>query len=244
AAKVLRETLPQVRKPFQVYSSGGMARSVHGTAYTRLFDEEVLSVVNEFSDDFTPAPRGFNGATGLYAGEQDMFCFLIDENSRIEIREESFAPGLFVWTSEVGKRSVGISTFWYQHVCSNHIVWDAIDVVECTRKHTANVHRCLNDMRSAIENLIAVRDQRRDAFAKTVDVAMDTRFAESRDEAIAVLRRHGLSADLLDETHSSREYFTVFDIVDAITRVAGRLQNAGDRLLLDARAAALLTLAA
>lgn len=50
------------------------------------------------------------GATGLYCGEQDLFCFLIDPAGWIEIGEEAFAPGFFVWNSEVGRRSLGIST--------------------------------------------------------------------------------------------------------------------------------------
>jgi len=66
------------------------------------------------------------GGTGLYAGEQDMFCFLIDPLGWTEINGEAFAPGFFVWNSEVGKRSVGVQTFWFERVCANHIVWDAV----------------------------------------------------------------------------------------------------------------------
>ena len=61
-----------------------------------------------------------NGATGLYCGEQDLFVFLIDPVGWAEIDGEAFAPGFFVWNSEVGKRSVGIQTFWFQQVCANH----------------------------------------------------------------------------------------------------------------------------
>lgn len=38
--------------------------------------------------------------------------------------------------------------------------------------------------------------------------------------------------------------FSVFGIVDAMTRLAGRYENAGDRLLVDQKAASLLSLAA
>ncbi len=37
--------------------------------------------------------------------------------------------------------------------------------------------------------------------------------------------------------------FSVFGIVDALTRIAGRYENAGDRLLVDQKAASLLSLA-
>jgi hypothetical protein len=83
-------------------------------------------MVEEYATDFQPPPKGFNGATGLYAGEQDLFVFLIDPTGWVEIDGEAFAPGMFLWNSEVGCRSVGIETFWYQQVCANHIVWDAV----------------------------------------------------------------------------------------------------------------------
>ena len=88
------------------------------------------------------------GGTGLYCGEQDMFYFLIDPAGWTEINGEAFAPGRtlplrsrpVVWNSQVGKRSVGVQTFWFQAVCQNHIVWDAVEVVDFSRKHTANVY--------------------------------------------------------------------------------------------------------
>jgi hypothetical protein len=70
---------------------------------------------------FEPAPIDSTGGTGLYCGEQDMFCFLIDPHGWTEIGGETFAPGFFLWNSEVGRRSLGVETSWYQAVCQNHI---------------------------------------------------------------------------------------------------------------------------
>jgi hypothetical protein len=63
----------------------------------------------------------------------------IDPTGWAEIEGEAFAPGFFLWNSEVGRRSVGVQTFWFQAVCQNYIVWDAVEVVDFSRKHTANV---------------------------------------------------------------------------------------------------------
>ena len=128
AARVFGETLPQGQKPLQLFTHGGQLRSIHAASYTRLFNADLLAVIQEFAVGFEPPPKGFNGATGLYGGEQDMFCFLIDPAGWTEIGGEAFAPGIFVWNSEVGSRSVGIETFWFQAVCANHIVWDATEV--------------------------------------------------------------------------------------------------------------------
>lgn len=45
-----------------------------------------------------------------------MLVFLIDLTGCTEINGEAFAPGFFLRNSEVGKRSVGIQTFWFQAV--------------------------------------------------------------------------------------------------------------------------------
>ncbi|MCA9170956.1 MAG: hypothetical protein KDB23_24950, partial [Planctomycetales bacterium] len=101
AAQVFAETLPSDSRPMQLLTTDNQIRSIHGTAYTRLFNADLLSVVREFAVDFEAPPVGLNGSTGLYAGEQDMFCFLIDPTGWTEIEGQAFAPGFFLWNSEV-----------------------------------------------------------------------------------------------------------------------------------------------
>ena len=121
ASQVFAETLPRGSKPLQLFAQGNVLRSIHPASYTRLHNAQVLEVVRQYATDFEPPPKGFNGATGLYAGEQDMFCFLIDPAGWTEIGGEPYAPGFFVWNSEVGCRSVGVETFWFQAICQNHV---------------------------------------------------------------------------------------------------------------------------
>jgi hypothetical protein len=168
ATQVLTETIPNGMKPFQILTRNDRIRSIHGVSYTRLFDADVLDIVIEEADGFNPPPVGLNRGTGLYAGEQDMFAFLIDDQSWVDIGGEQFASGFFVWNSEVGRRTVGVETFWYQRVCANHIVWDATEVVSYRRKHTANVWEALEDIRVCLARLVQSRDRRKDGFAKTV----------------------------------------------------------------------------
>ena len=65
AALVFRDSLPRSRKPLQVYAAEDAALAIHGTAYSRLFDAEVLEAVREAAPEFTPPPTGIGGATGL-----------------------------------------------------------------------------------------------------------------------------------------------------------------------------------
>ena len=138
ASQVFAETLPRSNRPLQLFTQGDLVRSVHGVGYTRLYNADVVEMIRSAAVDFEPPQKAFNGATGLYAGEQDLFCFLIDPLGWTEIGGEAFAPGFFVWNSEVGRRSFGVQCFWYQAICQNHIVWDATEVIEFSRKHTAS----------------------------------------------------------------------------------------------------------
>ena len=99
ASRALQETLPSADKPLQLLTTGSQIRSIHGVTYTRLWNVELLSMLREFATDFQPPQQAAGGGTGLYCGEQDLFCFLIDPTGWAEIDGEAFAPGFFVWIS-------------------------------------------------------------------------------------------------------------------------------------------------
>jgi hypothetical protein len=245
-SRVFAETLPRGNKPLQLFTTDDHIRSIHGTSYTRLYNADLLSMVREFAVDFEAPPKGVNGGTGLYAGEQDMFCFMIDPGGWAEINGEAFAPGFYLWNSEVGRRSVGISTFWFQQICANHIVWDATEVVEFTRKHTSRVHDSLGEIRRIIETLVEKRDQRRDGFVRVIEKAMETRLGDDAEEVQKVLARSGIARQLATraiEHARQRGALTIFAMVDALTRFTHELRYAGDRTEANQRAAALLALA-
>ena len=95
AGRVLAETLPGGKKPLQLLTREDRVRSIHGASYTRLHNADLLQVVRETATDFTPPQQGFNGGTGLYCGEQDMFC-LPDRSDRLDgDRRRSLRSGLF-----------------------------------------------------------------------------------------------------------------------------------------------------
>lgn len=246
ASQVFSETLPSGNKPLQVFTQGETVRSVHGVGYTRLHNADVVAMLKEFAVDFTPPQKAAAGGTGLYCGEQDLFTFLIDPTGWAEIDGETFAPGFFVWNSEVGKRSVGIQTFWFQAVCANHIVWDAVEVVDFSRKHTASVGDALTDIRRHVEQLVAKRDERRDGFVTAVRKAMGTSLGADAEEALKVLAKHGIPKGLAKEALKLAEQngrFTIFAVVDALTRLSQKIVYAGERTDADLKAAGLLQLA-
>ena len=250
ASRALEETLPSPTggKPFQTLTTGDSVRSIHGTAYTRLWNDELLEAVAEAAPDFTAPQKAAGGGTGLYCGEQDLFCFLIDPAGWAEIDGEAFAPGFFVWNSEVGRRSLGVQTFWFQAVCANHIVWDATQVVDFTRKHTANVRDGLVEIRRIIEQLVSARDERRDSFVSVMRRAASESLGDDADEVLKVLTREGVGKAVAKqalEIAEQRGQFTIFALVDALTRISQQVSRyVGERTELDAKAAGLLALAA
>lgn len=247
ATLALRETFPRGGKPLQVLTLDERIRSVHGTTYTRLYNVDLVASLRDAAEGFEPPQKAETGGTGLYCGEQDLFSFLIDPTGWVEINEEAFAPGFFVWNSEVGKRSVGIQTFWFQAVCANHIVWDAVEVVDFKRRHTANVHESLDFIRDHIQALVAKRDTRRDAFAGVIHKAMATRLGDDAEAVQKLLAQNGIPRGLAKEAlkvAQEQGRFTIFAVVDALTRLAAKMPNAGDRTEADQKVSSLLALAA
>ena len=218
AAQVLTETLQErsqddMELQALVYNDA-LVRAVNGEHYRRLWNIELVQTLQEFAVDFVPPQKGYNGATGLYAGEQDMFCFLIDPTGWTDINGESFAPGFFVWNSEVGRRTVGISTFWFEAVCCNHVVWDAVEVTEITHRHTGRVRDTLSQIRQAIEQLVQKRDQRKDRFAKVMAKAMEASYGQDAEETQRLLAQASFTKSLATRALE-------------IARKSGRLDNLG-----------------
>jgi len=245
ASTVLAETLPKGNKPFQILTEEHRIRSLHGATYTRLWNLDLLAMIREFGTDFQPPQQAVTGGTGLYAGQQDLFVFLIDPLGWVEIEGENYAPGFFVYNSEVGRRSLGCQTFWFQAVCQNHLVWDATDVTEYTRKHTARVNEGLAEIRAMIEAIVAKRDARKDGFVSVIRKAMETKLGDDAEEAFKELTKNGIARNVAKEALTiaqEKGRFTVWSVVDALTRLSQKSQYAGDRTEADQRAAQLLTL--
>ena len=76
---------------------------------------------------------------------------------------------------------------------------------------------------------------------------MREKLGDDAEEALKELAKNGIPRGLAKEALDIAKQhgrFTIFALVDALTRLAGQMVNAGDRLEIDAKAAQLLTLAA
>lgn len=124
-----------------------------------------------------------------------------------------------------------------------HCLWDAVEVVEFSRKHTANVHDSLIQIRKTLERLVELRDQRRDGFVQVMRKALEAKLGSDAEETMKELVKSGINRTLAKEALKIAEQkggFSIFSLVDALTRLAGQLTNAGDRIEADRQAAVLL----
>lgn len=65
---------------------------------------------------------------GVYAGDRDLFVFLVHPDRVIDDGVRGLMRGVFVWNSEVGAGAFKVKAFYLENVCGNHIVWGASDV--------------------------------------------------------------------------------------------------------------------
>ncbi len=122
-----------------------------------------------------------------------------------------------------------------------------MEVVEFSRKHTANVREGLNEIRRIVETLVARRDERRDSFAAVIRKAMQQRLGSDADEVSKALSAEKIPRHLVkDAMEIARQQggFTIFALVDALTQLSQKVNFAGDRAELDVKIGQLLALAA
>jgi len=80
--------------------------------------------------------------TTLYMSDRDMFVFLCDEQNRVELpnrrngEKGSLARGFYFYNSEVGAATFGVSTFYFDYVCSNRIIWNQQEVQQVKMRHS------------------------------------------------------------------------------------------------------------
>lgn len=135
-------------------SSANTLQAVTSSTYGRIWDADVVAAtqrVVERSGGKFHNPRayvnngkGFAGITGqqapsgLYASDRDVFMFLIDGGSLLDVGcRAQLHRGFFVWNSEVGARTMGLMTFLHNGCCGNHIVFGAQDVNTIKIKHSS-----------------------------------------------------------------------------------------------------------
>jgi hypothetical protein len=88
-------------------------------------------------------PNGIDSSrqepAGIYAGDRDFFLFMIDGGSLLDIGPRAkLNRGFIIRGSEVGSSSQILTTFYFNVVCGNHLIWGAQNVCNHRIVHRAN----------------------------------------------------------------------------------------------------------
>lgn len=181
-----------------------VARAINGGAYSRLWDFQVFTEMQDFllPRGFTPqlpalrsnAMRsGFmNGLnTGLFRGDQCSFGFFF-VNQDMQGYTKSLGglkPGMMVWNSEVGARSFGYHTFYYHEMSGSILIWTPAKHGRKRFVHRGDINKAFKEYVTTLED---VADNFQPRFLDDIEqfeIAAVTPYAADEGAAIQRLNK-------------------------------------------------------
>ncbi len=235
-------------------------RAATGPKYGRIWNSDILDgMVRNFGDGVSgdwKVPGEFGkdvdvtkANTTLFAGDRDMFVFLADEKNRIEVPGRRngepglMARGFFIWNSEVGAASFGISTFLFDYVCCNRIVWGATDIKEIRMRHTVSAPvRFLEEIKPA---LLSYSNASTTSIVEGIQKAKRARIDDVGD--FLANRFSKRMSEVLQTTHEleeGRPVESLWDAATAVTAYARSIPYQDERVKLEREGGKIMQLAA
>lgn len=244
-------------------------RAATGPDYGRIFDHEIVAAVQRIAGNGTgdthwkvpglldwsnmrydPNHPISKQTTTLFASDRDVFIFLVDDLHPIEIGKladgspDYIFRGFIVANSEVGSKSLTVSTMYLRGICCNRILWGVEGYQEISLRHSKNAPmrfpgevgpalesfanestgKLLSGIASARDAVVARDDEARESFLDRQG------FTKPQTKAImaSVLREEGKAPE------------SVWDFVQGITAVARSIPHQDTRVDFERRAGRLL----
>lgn len=243
AAQVISELIPRDNRPLQVFTVGDTIRSIHSISYERLFNSRLLEVVIDEVTNMTEFDDKQFRAPAFFAGECDLFAYMIDESNWLNYRDERFAPAFVVWNSEVGAKSIGMRSCWFHAASEAFLIEDGEDPVAYVRRHSSGVHESLSVIRGRIQLWLATVESRSQRFLGHLSEAVGTEHTTAIETLVKRLIGHGISRDLVKAIEwnrpSSGSLLSQLVVLAALSTVRFA-QNASSRFELGAYLASLV----
>jgi hypothetical protein len=185
-------------------SRGYLIRSFTTEAYKRIVNSDITLRLLRLQREqgWQPAPAAFDGKRGLYAGDRDMFAFMVDNDRRIfeSLPGGGLSRGFFVSNSEIGNsRSFKLTMFLYEWICGNHRVVGAKDITEISIPHRGGAaeQRALNAVSVELRRYANVAASEQE---EKIQRARATILGATKDEildAVFGLKIQGLTRDVI-----------------------------------------------
>jgi hypothetical protein len=254
----------------KLYYNENQLLAATGTEYGRVHDYELVEAVQRIAGNgvgdtrwkvpgvidwntsmYNPFVNPSKDTTTLYASDRDVFMFLVDDTHPIEIGKlkngepDLMFRGFYVWNSEVGSKTLGISTFMLRGVCANRNIWGQQDKQSMTIRHSKNApQRFASEVGPA---LIEYSNQSTLGVISDINQAKSTIVATNDDERFQWLGKQGFNAkqakkiiDTVIQEEDTKPR-SVWDFVQGVTAVARNIKHTDDRLDMEKIAGKLMT---
>lgn len=238
--------------------SPNILQAVTSTKYGRIWDADVVSSAKrivERSNGKFYNPKAYDPHTGqvkpsgLYASDRDVFIFMIDGGSLLDVGPRAqLNRGFFMWNSETGARTFGLMTFLFNVVCGNHIVWDAQNVKELRIRHTQNGPYRFDS--EAMPGLLAYVNASAAPEINAVKKAQQFLLpVTERDEVIAWMQERKFTKSEARESFDTAvkeegECRTLWQVIQGVTAYARGFDFVDARVELETKAGKLLSMVA
>lgn len=243
----------------KLYYTEDQLLAATGTEYGRVKDIELVDAVQRIAGNgtgdtnwkipgmldwsngmYNPFVDPSKDTTTLYASDRDVFMFLVDDTHPIEIGKlkngdpDLVFRGFYTWNSEVGSKSLGISTFLLRGVCANRNIWGQTDKHSMSIRHSKNApSRFIQEVRPA---LVEYSNQSTHGILSSIQQAKQTIVARKDEDRTDFLRKQGFSAKqashiistVVQEEDTKPE--SIWDFVNGITAAARSIKHTDDRL--------------
>lgn len=240
-------------------------RAITSDSYTRIWNNDVTSRVQQLiqHQPYWRLPKAYDRHNGMvgkpdengmvtrgaYASDRDLFIFMIDEDRAINVPGSNpIKRGFFMWNSEVGAKSFGITTFLYDHLCGNNICWGVSDVKTIRIRHTGEANsKAYKELATQVRNYAASSSQQLEA---QIVKAQGFLLGKDKEEVVstALARRipeltKGRLEKAFDVAESTPRYGdprSVWAMVNGLTEISQESENTDTRTQHDMAAGKLL----
>jgi hypothetical protein len=229
-------------------TAANLAAAFTSGSYGRIWDYDVLSELQSATAEtaWRTPPSSSDGASGLYASDRDMFVFLINDEQPIEVGNARLSRGFFCWNSETGSATFGLTTFLYNHVCGNGVVWGAEQVEELKIVHRNRALSRFYSEAVPVLNRFVENHSLDDRIKDMVARAMNQRAGSSLEEILALFKEQPFTRNEIASAWNTgqaegEDTTTLWGMIQGFTAVARALPFADKRVNLERRAGALLS---
>ena len=221
--------------------------AITGPKYGRIYDAEVVELAERLVD-INPQfynPKEWSGkGSGLFASDHDVFIFLIDGGSMLDVGPRAkFNTGVVFRNSEVGDCTFEAWRFEFNEVCGNLFIWNPSNVSKLSIRHTQNgPARFFRDAWPTMSDMLhSDTTDIRDA----VTLAIEHRIDDTQEAWIKLFQPKGFTKSEVAQAYvyaqkEEPNTASLWSAVQGFTALARDMEHADTRFDLAQRAAKLV----